>query len=90
MDNLSCGSWKREGRDIAKQRLIEYFIELRYGQKYFSSDEIMTIFKEMDAIGMLYPKNAPSEILELHNTWRENYQEWWFGKWSGKVSQNQK
>ena len=25
-DNLSCGSWKREGRDEAKEHLISYFV----------------------------------------------------------------
>jgi len=26
MDNLSCSSWNREGRDNAKAKLIDYFI----------------------------------------------------------------
>lgn len=56
MDNLSCGSWKREGRDKAKQKLIEYFIEHGYGQKRYTTTDIISIFREMDAIGMLYPK----------------------------------
>src|SRR5437868_14546055 len=58
MDNLSCGSWKREGRDRAKQKLIEYFIEHGYGQSRYSIADIGSIFKEMDDIGLLYPKNV--------------------------------
>src|SRR3954471_21737915 len=49
MDNLSCGSWKREGRDNAKAKLIEYFIELGYGQQQYAVEDIRSMFKEMDA-----------------------------------------
>jgi hypothetical protein len=31
MDNLSCSSWKREGRDQVKEKLIKYFLEHKYG-----------------------------------------------------------
>jgi hypothetical protein len=84
MDNLSCGSWKREGRDDIKVRLIEYFIEHGYGQQHYSEKEIRMIFKEMDAIGMLYPINASQEFINEHTRWRENFHTWWFKKWFGK------
>lgn len=84
MDNLSCGSWKREGRDKAKIKLVEYFLEHGYGREYYSSDEIELIFRELDAIGMLYPKNANQELINEHTRWRENYHTWWFEKWFNK------
>lgn len=84
MDNISCGSWKREGRDKAKNKLIEYFLEHGYGQQYYTVNEIESIFKELDAIGMLYPKGANTDIINEHTRWRENYHTWWFEKWFNK------
>ena len=81
MDNLACSSWKREGRDIAKQKLVEYIITHNYGREYFSEEDIRRIFRELDAIGMLYPVNASQELIEEHTRWRENYHAWWFKKW---------
>lgn len=53
MDNLSCGSWKRKGRDKAKEKLVDYFIEHGYGQEYYTAEDIRTMFKELDVIGCL-------------------------------------
>jgi hypothetical protein len=55
MDNLSCGSWKREGRDKAKEKLIEYFLEHGYGQDYYTPEDLRTLFREMDSVGLLFP-----------------------------------
>jgi hemerythrin-like domain-containing protein len=84
MDNMACESWKREGRDKPKQKLIEYFIEHGYGQRHYSIEEIQMIFKEMDAIGMLYPKNAEASLIDEHTRWRESYHSYWFKKWFRK------
>ena len=84
MDNISCGSWKRTGRDAAKEKLIDYFLEHGYGNQYYSPEEIRSIFKELDAIGMLYPFNAHQELINEHTRWRENYHTWWFQKWYKK------
>lgn len=45
MDNLYCGSWKREGKDKAKEQLINYFIALGYGQQHYAEDDIRAMFK---------------------------------------------
>jgi hypothetical protein len=84
MHNLSCGSWKREGRDMAKARLIEYFIEHKYGQAFYSETDIREIFKEMDAIGLLWPEQAKMKMMDLHAAWRDKYHTYWFKKWYRK------
>jgi hypothetical protein len=86
MDNLSCGSWKREGRDKSRHKLFEYFIEHGYGQLHYSAEEISLIFKEMDAIGLLYPKNADAELAAVHVAWREMYHTYWFEKWYNQIN----
>ena len=85
MDNLSCGSWKREGRDAAKERLIDYFVEHGYGQNIYSVEDIRSIFKEMDAIGLLWPEKAKMKLIDLHSKWRNKYYKYWFKKWFKNV-----
>lgn len=84
MDNLSCGSWQREGRDDAKEQIINYFIAHGYGQHYYSTEEIRLIFKEMEALGMLFPDSGKMKLVELYADWRDRYQTYWFKKWFRK------
>jgi hypothetical protein len=80
-DNLSCESWKREGRDKAKEHLINYFIALGYGQNHYAEEDIREIFKEMDALGLLFPKGGKSKIIDLYSDWREKHHKYFFKKW---------
>jgi len=84
MDNLSCSSWKREGRDNAKAKLIEYFIEHGYGQHHYTVEDIRTIFKELDAVGIVWPTNSKMKLIDLSAKWRGKYQNYWFKKWFRK------
>lgn len=84
MDNLSCGSWKRKEKDLAKQNLIQYFLTHGYGQHHYTVAEIEKIFKELDAIGLLFPHDSNDKMLDIHVTWRDNYYHYWFNKWFRK------
>lgn len=84
MDNLACASWRREGRDVAKEHLIDYFITHGYGQHHYTETNIREIFKEMDAIGMLFPSNGSSKMVDLYAKWREKHHTYWFKKWFRK------
>jgi len=84
MDNLSCGSWKREGRDDAKINLLNYSIEMNYGQQHYTKEDILQMFTELDAIGMLWPGDAKEKMLNLHVKWRDKYYNSWFKKWYNK------
>lgn len=84
MDNLDCGSWNREGRDKVKEKLIDYFIEHGYGQQHYSSVEIREMFKEMDAVGMLFPKSGKAKDMGLYTKWKDRYHNYWFKKWFKK------
>jgi hypothetical protein len=83
-DNLSCGSWKREGRDKAKEHLINYFIAHGYGQQHYSEEDIRQMFKEMDALGLLFPTNGKRKMVDLYADWRDKHHTWWFKKWFRK------
>lgn len=84
MDNLSCSSWKREGRDKAKEKLIDYFVEHGYGQHHYAPEDIRGIFGELDAIGLLWPEGAKSKMIDRHANWRDKYHTYWFRKWFRK------
>lgn len=90
MHHLACGSPGTMRSAAAKETLIEYFIQAGYGQHHYSPDEIRQIFSEMDAIGMLFPKDASAKMLDLHSRWRDQYQRYWFEKWQNKPLPSEK
>lgn len=84
MDNLGCGSWRREGREKARESVTEYFIAHGYGQHYYGEEDIRLIFRELDAIGMLWPVKGKMKLVDLHSRWRDEYYRYWYRKWFRK------
>lgn len=81
IDNLTNGTWKREGREKARQLLTEYFIEHGYAKDIFTGEELRAMFAELDAMALLFPKNGDSGQLDAYSAWRASYQQYWFDKW---------
>ncbi len=81
IDNLSNGSWQREGREKARQLLNDYFIEHGYGKDLYTPDELRAMFDELDAVALLFPKNGEPEQLDMYSAWRTSHQQYWFDKW---------
>ena len=81
MDNLSCSSRNRENRDQAKGKLIDYFVEHGYGQDHYSTEDIRLIFREMDAVGLLFPTEGDDEMIDIYTEWREQHYQYWFNRW---------
>ena len=50
MDQLSQESWTRKSNDPARQKLVEYFLLMGYGQDRRSPANISAIFKELEMI----------------------------------------
>ena len=84
MDNLSCASWNRDGRDTAKAHLINYFIAHGYGQHYYTDTDIREMFREMDATGMLFPRDGSEKLVDRYAKWRDKHHTYWFKKWFRK------
>ncbi len=85
MEDLSCGSWKREGRDEAKTHLQQYAISMRFGHQRYTAEDTRQMFIELDAIGMLWPATkCTDKMLNLHIKWRKQYYRFWYRKWKNK------
>ena len=85
LDNLSCEAWAREGRDKAKEYLINYFIEMGYGQPNYTEADLRDVFKEMDAVAMLFPANGKMKLTNSYSKWRSKHYNFWFKKWFRKI-----
>lgn len=84
MDNLACDSWNREGRDAAKEHLINYFIAHGYGQQHYTETDIREIFREMNAMGMLFPSYGNMKMIDLYSKWSRKQHRCWFKHWYRK------
>jgi hypothetical protein len=85
MENLSNGNHKRKISELAKPHLQQYIIEMGYGQqRHYKIKHIEAMFKELEAIGMLWPENAKMKMIQMHTQWRDKYYNWWFKKWYNK------
>ncbi len=87
IDNLSCGSWNRQGRDQAKEHLVNYFIAHGYGRHCYGEEDIRQMFKEMDALGLLFPHDGKMKLIDSYVDWRDKHRNYWFKKWSRKPGQ---
>lgn len=85
MNDLSCDSWKRSKNENIRIHAIEYFIQSGYGQDYYSEQDIRQMFREMDAVGSLWPQTNKIKVIEWHAKWRNKYQHFWFKKWYNKL-----
>ncbi|ANH82469.1 hypothetical protein A8C56_17170 [Niabella ginsenosidivorans] len=83
MSNLGCESANRQSREAARQHLMEYFIAHGYGQQYYTEEQIRQVFKEMDAVGLLFPRHD-DDMIDAYVLWREKHQRSWFKKWFQK------
>ncbi|HLP36123.1 hypothetical protein [Lacibacter sp.] len=86
IDNLNAGSWKREGREEAKQHLQNYIIAMHYGQGFYRQDEIRTQLSELDALGAQWPGygHDSKKMIKRYCRWRDHYTHYLFKKWFRK------
>jgi hypothetical protein len=85
MENLAGESLHRGPADTSQEKLMDYFLERRYGHDRYSRAEMLNIFRELNAISMLYPWGADNSFVDFHAQWREGYQAYWFDKWMQKA-----
>jgi hypothetical protein len=85
MHDLGQGSWKRRENEAVRQALVEYFIGCGYGQQWYTEQDIRLMFRELDAIGSLWPDDGGVKLIHRHAKWRNRYQDYWFKKWYRKT-----
>ncbi len=81
LDNLAHASWKREGRDSAKQKLAEYILLSGYSKEHYSEEATLQMIRELDALGLLFPQNGTDKTLDSYVAFRDNFYKYWFDKW---------
>lgn len=86
-DNINHDSRNGEGKDAIKTMLAEYIIAMGYGQQQYTREDILTMFKELDALGMLFP-GGDSKLITVYTKWRDRHYEYWFNKWYNKYKRN--
>ncbi len=84
MSNLASDNASADGRENARVHLLNYFIANGYGRQYYTEEEIRQVFKELDALAMLWPTGAKKKLMNRHSRWLSQYHDWWFKKWFGK------
>ena len=82
--NFGSGGEKDKDQKQAKQKLLEYFIAMGYGQQMYATADIALMFKELEAVHLLWPETAKPKFREKHVKWREKYERYWFKHWYKK------
>jgi hypothetical protein len=73
VENLSSSPWKREGREKARTHLSDYFIERGYCRQYYPEAGIREMFREMEAVSLVFPSEASDKMTELYTRWGERH-----------------
>lgn len=84
MNNLAFASWNGEGKEVARDHLVNYFIAQGYSLPHYNEGDTRKIFKEMDAVGLLFPKNGKGKLVDLYAKWRNKHHAYWFKHWLRK------
>jgi len=58
-------------------------LEHRYGQDYYTPEDIRKIFREMDAVSFLFSGDN-MKTLDAYLDRRKQHQKSWFKKWWGE------
>lgn len=65
----------------------DYFLECGYGQELYPKEDILQMFKELEAIRSLWIEITHNnrKAFDQHIRWQHMYIEYWFEKWFNKV-----
>ncbi len=84
MSNLAGEHTNKESANNANEYLVNYFIAHGYGKGHYSEDDLRQIFKEMNALQLLFPHNGKMKLIALYANWRIHHHKYWFKKWDNK------
>jgi hypothetical protein len=84
LNNAALVAWKREGKEMAREKIIDYLIACGYGKNFYSDEERRQLLNEANAQGLLWPKDAAIKLFDLAVKWRDSYHKYWLDKWFWK------
>lgn len=83
MDCLSCESLK-PGPEIPRAHLLDYVISQGYGQELYAGQELRELFREMEAMSILFPAGGKRKQVDRYVSWKSGHYKYLFRKWAGK------
>ncbi len=84
MVDVSSDPFNRSIDDEQREKAVEYFIRGKYGQDKYTEEQVRQMFKELHAVGLLWPPLINDELLTVHANWRKIYLKYWVIKWVKK------
>lgn len=91
MNNVSVTNCSKE--EAQRKTAKEYFLSCGYGQDYYNTEDIEQMFKELDALRLVWPQFPPrevnTELLDLSSEFRDKIQRHWYNKWFNKIRRKQ-
>ena len=73
--------------DRTRMYVMDYFIRCGYGQDHYSQDDLLQLFRELEAIAMLWPHEGDLAQMREYGQWRRKYRQYWFKKWQARGRQ---
>lgn len=87
LENVSMAITNKS--DAERNAAKHYFIACGYGQDYYTKEDIEQMFKEFDAMRIVWPEFMPrevdTELLDLSSEFRDKIQRHLYNKWFNKV-----
>lgn len=88
MVNAGSNSLQHEGNEASKLHLWNYFTAQGYGQQYYSEAEMRDMFKELQALSIVFPWKGDNKMVDLYAKWRDKHLHYWFKQWHQKIRRN--
>jgi hypothetical protein len=84
-EHVAMTTWKNQNSENQRKLLREYISEMKYGCERFSAAELKELLQHLSVFSSINLTNAPVRLLEVHETWRDQYLKHWFHYWQSKA-----
>jgi hypothetical protein len=84
-EHVAMTTWKNQNSENQRKLLREYISEMKYGCERFSVAELKELLQHLSVFSSINLADAPVSLLEVHETWRDQYLKHWFQYWQSKA-----
>ena len=90
MNIISFNKGSFEEWEKSKRMFINFLSTGTREQSEIQLDQVDIMLQELHSITMLHPREGDSELLDIHEKWKDVYLPYWFNKWSRKIRLTEK